>query len=285
MDINQLVDDLVPEETPEPKGPILSEFELSFVTFMHQMYALEGMMMTEAQAENLLKIKPKQFRRLITDPKVIAALEERGVTDRPVGVGEHETPEERLAFQALAPLQLAIANSMLDLVDTRSQKKKLQDLNISTQTYATWLKDPVFSNYMRKRAEQMLGENQHEAHLALLDKVRMGDIKALELFYEMQGMYTRVSASSANAASVAVDIQNLLVSIIEIINDEVDDPSTAARIADRFKGLMTARTIAGELLNTPTLPDGTVIHQPAIAPARVLTPELAHLMERGEGYE
>ncbi len=285
--LDNLIANLVPNDEVsdvDESLPKLSEFELSFVTFMHQMYSLEGTVMSEAQAELLLKIPLKQYRSLMKAPNVLAALKERGVTDRaPVGVESDAVAN--LAFQALSPQQLVVANAMLDLIDTRSQKKKLQDYGVSTQTYNTWLKDSVFKNYMLTRAESMLGENQHEAHLALLDKVRMGDMKALELYYEMRGIYTRVGAAGVNAQAIGVDIQNLLVNIIEIINDEVDDPSVSARIADKFKSLMTARTIAGELVESTIGLDGTMLHQPTIAPARVMTPELEHLMERGEGYE
>jgi hypothetical protein len=124
----------------------------------------------------------------------------------------------------------------------------------------------------------MLGENQHEAHLALLDKVRMGDIKAIELYYEYQNIYTRTSASQVNAQQVAVDVQNLIVSIIEIITDEVDDFQVAARIGDRMRGLISARTIASELVNTHVGADGSVIHQPTVVKAPTLTPELRQLI-------
>ncbi len=292
FNLDGLVANLVsnsPTDTPdEPAAetlPKLSEFELSFVTFMHQMYSLEGTVMSEAQAEVLLKLPLKQYRSLMKAPNIIAALEERGVTNRsPVG-SEDTSVATSLKFQALTPIQLLVANAWLDLVDTRSQKKKLQDLNVSTQTFNTWLKDSVFSGYLKKRSEDMLGEHQHEAHLALLDKVRMGDMKALELYYEMRGIYTRVGAAGVNAQAIGVDIQNLLVSIIEIINDEVDDPRVSARIADKFKSLMTARTIAGELVESVVGIDGVTEHQPKIAAARQMTPELELLMERGEGYE
>lgn len=254
---------------------------------MHQNYSLNGSILSMAAAEDLLGMTESEYTELMNDTRILAALDERGVTLKSP-VGKPNDPngnvvsiskwQEQVSLKSLTPIQLIVANTMLDLIDTRSQKKKLQDLNVSTTTYNTWLKDPTFQGYLKERAEGMLGENQHEAHLALLDKVRMGDLKAIELYYEYQGIYTRASASQVNANQVAVDVQNLLVRIIEIINDEVDDPNTAARIADKFKGLMQARTIAGELVQ-PT------IEQPEIASARVITPELQAIMDRGAGYE
>jgi len=294
-DLNAILDSAVPALTkPKP----LNEFELQFVTFMHQNYSLTGNILSRQSASDLLEMPESEYDSLMSDARILNALDERGIVMKlnhsPVGKsgngkggnGNSDNDnvvaiskwQKQLSLQTLTPQQLIVANTMLDLIDSRSQKKKLQDLNVSTTTYNTWLKDPVFQDYLRQRAESMLGENQHEAHLALLDKVRMGDLKAIELYYEYQGIYTRASASQVNANQVAVDVQNLLVRIIEIINDEVDDPQIAANIADRFKGLMTARTIAGELV-TPT------VNQPEVAPARVITPELQAIMDKGAGYE
>jgi hypothetical protein len=280
-DLDALLDEAVPALT-QPKA--LTEDELQFVTFMHQNYSLTGQVLSQASAEDLLGMTADEYADLMSDARVLAALDERGVTLKvisPVGDSEEVGISNwvvQAQLKSLTPAQLVIANTMLDLIDTRSQKKKLQDNGVSTATYNTWLKDPVFQSYLKERAEGMLGENQHEAHLALLDKVRMGDLKAIELYYEYQGIYTRASATQVNANQVAVDVQNLLVRIIEIINDEVDDPNTAARIADKFKGLMQARTIAGELVQEQ-------IHQPEIATARVITPELQAIMDKGAGYE
>lgn len=277
--IDSILDSIV-EPPPKP----LRESELQFVTFMHQNFSLTGSILSQQAAEDIIGIPSDDYQALMTDDRVLAALEERGVVLKvttPVGEAEVVAIKDwqrQAQLKSLTPQQLVVANTMLDLIDTRSQKKKLQDLNVATTTYNTWLKDPVFQEYLRERAEGMLGDNQHEAHLALLDKVRMGDIKAIELYYEYQGIYTRASASQVNANQVAVDVQNLLVRIIEIINDEVDDPSTAARIADKFKGLMQARTIAGELVQQEVV-------VPEIAAPRVITEDLQKIMDSGEGYQ
>ncbi len=280
FDMDSLLDSVVPS-VDEPSNA-LTEDELQFVTFCHQIYALEGTILSQESARQVLHMPPKEYDRLMASPLVLAALEERGVNAPPVGksgeVVQLSEWSRKLKLESLTPQQLIVANSMLDLVDTRSQKKKLQDYNVSTQTYNMWLRDPVFQQYMRDRAESMLGENQHEAHLALLDKVRMGDIKAIELYYEMQGMYTRASASQVSSQQVQVDVQNLIVSIIEIITDEVDDFATASRIADRMKGLIQARTIANELVNSHVASDGTVLHVPEVVKAPVLSQELRELI-------
>lgn len=252
----------------------LNETELQFVTFMHQCFSLTGEVLSKEQAFDKYAFTPKTYDKLMSRQPVRLALLERGVDLDKYSID----PESKHGWkaQALSPIQLLVANSMLDLVDTRSMKKKLQDLNVSTATYQSWLVDPVFQKYMRDRAEGMLGETQHEAHLALLDRVRSGDIRAIAYYNQMTGRFNP-EPNGKSADSVAVDVQNLLVRILEIINDEVDDPNTAFRIAERFKGLVTARTIAGELMADP-------IVVPEIAEVRELSPKLQSVMDKGQGF-
>ncbi len=70
--------------------------------------------------------------------------------------------------------------------------------------------------------------------------------------------------------------------LVEIITEEVTDPQIAARIADRIKGLITTRTIAGALTGEDPA-ENIVI--PSVAKAREMTPELQALMDGGVGNE
>jgi hypothetical protein len=190
-----------------------------------------------------------------------------------------DVPESNWKDKALSPLQLIAVNTMLDLIDQRSEKKKLQDLGISTVQWQTWLKDKTFSSYLHQRAEAMLGDHQHEAQLALLDKIRMGDINAIKYYNEMTGKYVQQTASGSGTTQLT-DFKQLLIRILEVIDDEVDDPDTAIRIAERFKGLISMQHMANTLIPEP---DVASIAQPEIAQARPLSPRLLALMEKGAG--
>lgn len=274
----------------------LTTDQLDFVTLVHQYFGIEGKLMNCSIAVKDYFFEEKEFNDLFGDPLVQKALTERGVINRrnaPVlkhGNGKprklkEETLEQQQAEHrrwkdtSLDPMQLLVANSMLDLIDTRSQKKKLQDLGVSTGQYAAWMNDPVFSDYMRERAENMLGQGQHEAHLALLDKVRMGDMKAISYYNEMIGRFVTQNTGLGTNTSGS-DFKNILVRILEIINDEIDDPAISLRIADKFKGLINAQTVAGHLMGGEE-----PIEKPHIADTRDLTPRLQELMTKGEGYE
>lgn len=241
-----------------------SEVELDFVTYVHQQWLLTG------------EVPPKPDGlpdEVYKSDWVANALQERGITWPPVGTDSDPTLEWK--HTGLGPVQLLVANALLDVADTRSIKKKLQDNGVSLAKYQSWLRDEKFNSYLKTRAEQLLGSHQHEARLALMDRVSRGDVKAIQFYLELTGEY--VPDRGNNSAAQFADIQGLLVKVVEIISDEVDDPAIAARIADRFKTIMTARNIVGGLIAG----EAEGITQPEIAAPRQMTPELIKLQNAG----
>lgn len=248
---------------------------------------------------NLLgKLDPEQIRAdygvpkdlwfaYTRNPAMLEALKLRGVPtaglnppDNPVvdsgPVGSLTPPAPKITAK-LTPIQLVVANSLLDLEDTRSVKKKLQDVGCTTTQYNAWMRNEEFRNYLQQRAEQLIGTDiQHEALLALADRVKSGDMKAIEYYNEMTGRFVR----QTNSNSSGPDINMIVTRIIEIIVDEVEDQETMIRIANKIKGLVTGTQIANALTN----PSDEII-QPEIAAPREITPEVKALMEKGVGYD
>jgi hypothetical protein len=178
----------------------------------------------------------------------------------------------------LTPIQLVVANSIMDMEDTRSTKKKLQDVGCTTTQLNAWYKDKEFTSYLQQRAEQLIGTDlKHEALLALADRVRSGDMKAIEYYHEFSGQFVRQSANSSSGANL--DVQSIITRIIEIVVDEVEDSETAIRIANRLKGLVLGNQVANSLMNP------SEIEKPQVAKPRELTPEVEQLMARGVGYD
>lgn len=250
---------------------VLSEAELEFVTLVHYEWGLKGDY-DPAFIKKEYGYSEQEFTDLITSTAVVKALGERGFPCRRLEAVEEATVKKA----KLTPIQLIVANTMLDLADTRSTKKKLQDLGCTTATYQMWLRDENFSAYLRERAEALVGDVQHEAMLSLVDRVQSGDIKAIQYYHEITGRFVPQSAN--NGVGSSHDMQGMIVRIIEIIIDEVDDPQTALRISDRLKGLVTGAQIAGIL---PV----EQVSVPEIAKARELTPQVRAMMDKGLGTE
>lgn len=280
--------DALAAELALPAG--LSTEDLDFISLMDQFWAINGRLMTEEESVERYLFEEGEFAGLIGKESVRNALEQRGISGKALAkhsppVGNQKVPGPSWVDSALTPHQLLVANAMLDLVDTRSEKKKLQDLKVSTKTYAKWLADPVFYNYMRERAEALLGTTQHEAHLALIDKVKAGDLGAIKYFNEITGRFISQSGQFGTTVNVGLggnksESRQILIEVLEIIQDEVTDPETAVRIADRFKMLINRDQVARQLVGEP---EPIVI--PKVKENRELTPRLQELMEAGEGNE
>lgn len=253
-------------------------------------------------------LSPVEFDSLCLDPKIQQALKERhvsipsryltpeGTPDKTLtslnqpSVGEEVSAQNDWKNLALTPLQLLTANTMLDLVDQRSDRKKLNDLNVTSKQYQAWLSDPKFSGYMAQRAEALINHGaQHNAMVALLDRVNAGDIQAIKYYHELIGRHQPNSASSRElqeAQRALADLNALMVQIVEIIDDEVDGPA-AQRVARRMKGLITARQTVNALTNpdgsSTVNADGTShIAAPVIKQQQHLTPELERLKAQAD---
>jgi Helix-turn-helix of insertion element transposase len=231
------------DETDETSAvvPTLDDDTYELIVFFEQAYLLNGMIPSMEACEasgfpNALynrALKNKTFRR---------ALSARGVDLGPLKAvpGAANLPRQGsgASLGALTEQQLLLANTLLDLNDGRSRKKKMQDLKIPTSTYQAWLRDPAFQQYLRQRSENLLGDNQHEAHLALIDRVSSGDINAIKYFNEITGRFTPASAKGGTT----LDTAQLLTFVIEVIQRHVKDGPTQEKIANDLLGLaMTAR--------------------------------------------
>lgn len=130
----------------------------------------------------------------------------------------------------LSPEQLALANSLLNLSDRRSAKKKMDDLKVSPAVFANWQKDPTFNEYLRERSESVLGNGVSTAHLALVDSAASGDIQAIKLLYEITGRHSPGSQQIVN-------VKSMLIRVIEAVQKHVNDPQVLQAIAGELQGL------------------------------------------------
>lgn len=190
---------------------MLSEKEFDVINFIEQEWLLHGAIPTGARVEQLGVCKESWYKSFLDRDDVRKNLVARGISFASSGI--------------LTEQQLTAANVMLDLTDNRSRKKKLGDLGIPTQLWESWLSDPAFQHYIRERSERILGSNQHEAHLALIDRVKSGDISAVKYYNEITGRYVPNRGDS-------VDVPSLLMRVIEIIQKHVSSNEEAALIAE-----------------------------------------------------
>lgn len=200
-------------------GNPLTPKDHKLLAYIEQEYLKHGAVPTKDRCIERLVTDKLHYERCIKNPDFRHAMVMRGITLR--GFSESSAIEDVV----LTEEQLVAANTMLDLRDNRSQSKKLRELGVSTTKWEGWLRDPAFQNYIRTRAENLLPDNMHESHLALLDRVRSGDINAIKYFNEITGRYV------PNASDKA-DVNAVLMMVLEVIQRHVKDPDALVAISD-----------------------------------------------------
>jgi hypothetical protein len=168
----------------------MSDEEYDLLCFIEQIYLQKGKVPT-VEFIGLSGFKEDTYFKAIKKVTFRDGLIARGIRLN-VLEGLEDTDSDKPWKQwALTEEQLSCANVLLDFTDTRSRAKKLSELGITTAKYQSWLRDPAFQGYLRDRSEGVLQDNQHEAHLALVDRVSTGDINAIKYYNELSGRHVQ----------------------------------------------------------------------------------------------
>lgn len=189
-----------------------------FLSYLEQRYLESGSIPTKDVCVSSGYTDSGHYNKCLKSQDFRHAMLTRGMSLR----GFSETPE---LDGILSEEQLIAANVMLDLRDNRSQSKKLRELGVSTAKWEGWLRDPAFQNYLRTRSEALLPDNLHESHLALLDRVRSGDMVAIKYYNEITGRYVPNGNDKA-------DVNAVLMMVMEVLQRRVKDPELVTAICD-----------------------------------------------------
>lgn len=212
----------------------LSQTEYEVLNYVEQEYMLSRHVPSAEVISERLGISVQKIKSLWERADFKAGLTARGIDLRKNSNG------------VLTAEQLMCANTLLDFADTRSDKKKLQDLGIASQTYQGWLKDPGFANYMMQRAEALFGDLMPDAHRALADNVRRGDLGSIKLYYEMSGRWSSKPVGELN-------VEFLMMKILETLQKHISDPATISAISDELLGLAANSNPGREVKALPSV--------------------------------
>lgn len=219
-----------------PKALNAKEYEL--LAFIEQEWLTHGAVPTKDYCVNLGITNGPFYTKCLGNADFRHAMAVRGIS-----LKLNSTGEGRDAI--LTEEQLVTANAMLDLRDNRSQAKKLREFGVSTAKWEGWLRDPAFQSYLRSRAESLLGDNLHESHLALIDRVRSGDINAIKYFNEITGRYAPNASDRADANAIIMMVlevlQRKLSNQPDVLKDVSADLLAIARGANPGPPVLQAR--------------------------------------------
>jgi hypothetical protein len=201
--------------TEVPSGQRLSKEQYGLLLYVEQHYWRTSSIPVFNEA-----VCPKQlWDDSFSDGRFLDALAARGLPEHLL------RPDTGVGFQVLTEQQMAVANVLLDVLDSRSRIKKLTEMGISTQQYNLWLRDPVYRQYCLDRAESLLIENQPVAHMSLINRVSQGDLGAVKYFNAMTGRYREREKAAVEINTTNVFGSTQLIQIVEIIQRHVKDPA------------------------------------------------------------
>jgi len=188
---------------------MLSENHRRMIAWSEQAWFLHNRLPTPEELREKFRLTATKVQEFLLNEEVVASFEARGI---PTIEGRDLLPEQVLAV-----------NTVLNLFDTRSERKKLSDMNISPMKWEGWKNNPSFMRYYSSRAEKILGDAVPDAHMALVENVRRGDLGSVKFLYEITGRYTGKDAS--------MDPRMIINKVFEIIARHVRDPETLKSIA------------------------------------------------------
>lgn len=200
----------------------LSGPEKSLINYYELQWALRSHVPTIDECVQQLNLKHVEINYMLTRKPVVQALEKRGIPWR-----QHSQVD-------LTPTQVAVAITMMNFADTRSNADKLDQMGVNPTQYQAWLKDPIFKNLIDNLADQNLNNIRPTAVGELTKKINEGDWNALKYYLDSTGEF---------AGDTAPQSEQLIRMIIEIIQRHIKDPSVIMAIAADIKAASQNRTL------------------------------------------
>lgn len=212
-------------QTPTPKPPSfepLTEKQVLLVNVVEQSFWEFGRIPTTDKLQELSGFTTQTIKKYFTLANFRAALLSRGI-DLDAHTSEHLLTEK----------QLLVANMLLNLHDKRTEREKCEAAGITTQQLNAWRRDTKFAAYLQKRAESLFASSDPDAFKALVQSVKANDTQAIKLYMEMRGRYTPKS-------QVDVSVEQVLVTVVEVVSRHVKDPLTLQAIARDLQGISSS---------------------------------------------
>lgn len=196
------------------KQEFLEPWQMATVNYVEHIYGMTGAFPSDDDTIkylHLLKyedVNKEQLDELKANSLFSASMEARGIS----------------SDNFLSARQLAAVATMLNLVDRRSDEKKLRDIGVSTEEFGAWMLNRTFAEYIRQRSELMLDNSTHQAHMGLLRGVQQGNTASIKLYYEITGRY------NPNAEN-EVNVRMVIGKVLEAIQRRVREPKVLNELA------------------------------------------------------
>ncbi len=209
----------------------LTQEEKDFIEYYNLQWVMRHRVPSIEEVAQFCKIPQTTANFYLSKNNIQKALQNRGI------------PWQQHSREMLTHQQIACAIVMMNFADTRSNATKLDQLGVNPTQYQAWLQDPNFKNLITNLSEQNLSNIKETAVGELTKKIYAGDWQAVRFYLETTGTIERNDAPQS---------EQIMRFLLEIIQEEVKDPATMIRIANRIKLATQNRT-----LEIPETVDGT----------------------------
>lgn len=203
----------------------LSNEMVDVLTYIEQVWWEDNQTLpTNERIAEMTGVSVQSIKGYWTNPDFRAALNARGVT----------FANEPDSGRALTFAQLMVANMLMNVQDKRSLREKLQSapgLNVTPAQVGAWMRQPAFQAHLRKRASNLFQDADANASLALVKAIDAGDLKAVQLYFEMTGRYTPRMQHDVN-------VHAILARFVEVVSIHVKDPTILQAIANDLEGIL-----------------------------------------------
>lgn len=172
------------------------------LAFIEQRYYETNLLPTKEHVSEVFDIDLRTLAAIMRRTEFKTAFKARGLPD-------YKTTQEN-DKGLLTPIQLAVANVLLNTHDRNTIRKKLQILNVTTTQFQAWQKQPAFMDYLRKESIARFQNADVDARLSLTKLVQDSDLNAIKFYMELSGIY------SPNQQPI-LDLQRLLATVLELL--------------------------------------------------------------------
>lgn len=225
----------------------LTDQQALFINYCEQQWVLHGTLPGAEKASFAFDFADGEFiEECWKNADFRKGLIGRGITPPPID-------SEPRYDGVLTGRQIAAIRAIYDVHDNRSDRKKLQDLRISTQEWNGWKKDPTFNKVITQLTEALFTDNIDEVYRAIVDQARGGDMGAARLVLEITGRWSPRQGD--------VDVARIVQVFIESVGRHVKDPAVIESIASdlmaitgtlgatvgQSKVLAASNTVRGEI--------------------------------------
>lgn len=195
----------------------------------YQMHKKAGKGKTLPTIEEIVRISgvtPSKVNQICATDEFRHAMRERGIF--------------WTARDALTPEQTYAIGILTNPADRRDMAGKLKAAGIDYGVYRNWLKQPLFAAAIKQIGEDMLQEHISDVHTALTSKAVGGDIRAMELYYQISGRFDPAKEQQH-------DINRMVMLLLEVLFRHVTDTTTLEKINNEFTMVLSGETPVASL--------------------------------------